>query len=663
MKKSVIYLALALLCLLFAMVFVSCDDKDNTPPVCQHCDADDNALCDKCGESYTAAADNAIGFKTLTVNGTNVYGKVSNKTTVYSFFGEVSINGNATFEVYRDAACTEIVGGELPELACGDNLFYIREYIGGAEGKLYTVTIYRKHLYTVSFDTAGGTPISSQTVEEGGLAQAPADPERSDYTFKGWAYDFTTPVTGDITIVANWQGNRYVTFVTNGGDAIAAQTLKYGDPLPTPVRTGYTFGGWFADVALTAMVTTAPANSITVYAYWAEENKPGDFLYSEWYRHNTIRGYQASGTGVVIPAYIGGKPVTSIDWYAFKECTGLTSVTIPASVTSIEFGAFYDCTGLTSITISEGVTSVGYFAFYGCTGLTSITIPASVTSIGDNAFEGCTGLTSITIPASVTSIGENAFEGCTGLTSIIISEGVTSIGSSAFSGCTGLQSVTFGENSQLKSIGSYAFSGCTDLTSITIPASVTSIGSSAFYGCTDLTSITVDSGNTVYHSAGNCLIETVSKTLVTGCKNSVIPTDGRVTSIRSSAFEGCTGLTSITIPASVTSIGSSAFRGCTDLTSITIPASVTSIGSSAFFGCTDLTSITIPASVTSIGSSAFSGCTGLQMVTFENTAGWWYAYDSTATSGTAISATDLQNAGTAADYLTWDYDFYYWKRG
>ena len=81
------------------------------------------------------------------------------------------------------------------------------------------------------------------------------------------------------------------------------------------------------------------------------------------------------------------------------------------------------------------------------------------------------------------------------------------------------------------------------------------------------------------------------------------------------AFEGCSSLTSLTIPSSVTSIGFSAFSGCSGLTSLTIPSSVTSIGSSAFEGCSGLTSFTIPSSVTSIGSGAFEGCSGLTSLT------------------------------------------------
>ena len=158
----------------------------------------------------------------------------------------------------------------------------------------------------------------------------------------------------------------------------------------------------------------------------------------------------------------------------------------------------------------------------------------------------------------------------------------------------------------------------TKLQSIIIPSSVTSIDVSAFYNCRVLKTLIVGGNNQIYDSRDNCnaIITKSTNQLIVGCMNSVIPNG--VKSIGSSAFSGCSGLTSVTIPNSVTSIGSSAFSSCSGLTSVTIPNSVTSIGSSAFFGCSRLTSVNIPNSVASIGSNAFYNCSGLSSVTIPN---------------------------------------------
>ena len=243
-------------------------------------------------------------------------------------------------------------------------------------------------------------------------------------------------------------------------------------------------------------------------------------------------------------------------------------------------------------TVDDKHTLAAYFG-----DATDITLPDNYNgenyAIGDNVFKNNSSITSITIPNSVTSIGSDAFRGCSGLTSIEIPNNVTSI-------------------------GNYAFYDCSGLTSITIPNSVTSIGSSAFEGCDGLTSIIVEPGNPKYDSRenSNAIVETESNTLITGCKNTVIPYS--ITSIGDGAFRGCKGLTSITIPNSVISIGESAFYGCDGLTSIEIPNSVTSIGESAFYGCDGLTSIEIPNSVTSIGNNAFYSCDALTSITIPN---------------------------------------------
>jgi formylglycine-generating enzyme required for sulfatase activity len=133
---------------------------------------------------------------------------------------------------------------------------------------------------------------------------------------------------------------------------------------------------------------------------------------------------------------------------------------------------------------------------------------------------------------------------------------------------------------------------------------VTSIGC-AFEGCTSLTSVTIpDSVNSIWSfTFHGC----------TGLTSVTIPNS--VTSIGYYAFEGCTGLSSITIPDSVTSIEQSTFRDCTRLTSVTIPDSVTKIEMAAFWGCTGLINVTIGNGVASIGSHAFRDCTSLTSVT------------------------------------------------
>ncbi len=260
---------------------------------------------------------------------------------------------------------------------------------------------------------------------------------------------------------------------------------------------------------------------------------------------------------------------------------------------------------ISSIRIAKGVTNVGEGAFAFFEGATSIKISNSVTSIGTAAFYGCSGLTSIEIPNSVTSIGRSAFANCSGLTSIEIPNSVTSIGTSAMNRCSSLKNI-FIPNS-VESIGTAAFYGCSGLTSIEIPNSVTSIGEGAFGGC-GLTCIVVATDNSVYDSRENCnaIIETVNNTLVQGCKETFIPNS--VTSIGTSAFEGCSDLTSIVIPNSVTSIGDYAVNRCSSLKNIFIPHSVESIGKYAFYGCSELQSVVMGNSVESIGRSAFGGC-------------------------------------------------------
>lgn len=387
----------------------------------------------------------------------------------------------------------------------------------------------------------------------------------------------------------------------------------------------------------------------------------------------TITAYSGPGGDLTIPDELGGCPVTEIGSNAFYKCTDLLTVTIPDSVTSIGSDAFCECTSLTAVSISSHLISLGSSAFRDCNFLISVSLPDSLTSIGSSAFYGCSSLKTIEIPESVTLIGDGAFGGCSSLDDITVSKNnviyhtagnclietatktlvagtnssiipddqtVTSIASNAFSGRVNLENITIPDS--VTSIGERAFFSCMDLASIEITKNVTFIGWYAFSGCGSLNSIEVSANNPVYHSTGNCLIETATKTLLKGSNKSEIPNDGSVTSIARYAFWNCNALTTITIPNCVTSIDPEAFASCksleiivlpfgitkidigvfyecTSLKSVVIPESVTRIESFAFMNCSSLTDITIPDGVVTIGASSFEGCTAMRSVSISET--------------------------------------------
>lgn len=270
---------------------------------------------------------------------------------------------------------------------------------------------------------------------------------------------------------------------------------------------------------------------------------------------------------VVIPETYNGLPVTAIGEYAFYSCSTLSSIKIPDSVTSIGKYAFYNCGALKSISTPEYLSSIGGYAFYNCRSLSVIEIPDFVTSLDEYTFYNCASISNLVIPDSVVWLGD------------------------------------------------YVFYGCSTLTSVTIGNGLTSIGNGVFYYCDLLENLTVASGNTKYRSAGNCVIETESKTLVLGSKNSVIPNDGSVTSISRYAFYGCRTLESINIPDGVTTISEDAFYNCSSLKSITMPDSLLLIGANAFYDCSMLTNVTMGNRVTAIGRCAFYNCSSLKSIT------------------------------------------------
>ena len=229
----------------------------------------------------------------------------------------------------------------------------------------------------------------------------------------------------------------------------------------------------FSMTQTTEKSVTIARNTIQPMAAFEFEKVPNNQI---WYTSSDGNIVMPSytnvfGAKIVSNTYSNGKGVITFDGevikvglYAFRDCTSLTSITLPDSITYIDYGAFLGCANLTSATIGNSVTSIETYTFRDCKSLTSINIPDSVTYIDYGAFLDCTNLTNATIGNSVKTIGEMAFRDCASLISINIPDSVTYIDYCAFSGCLSMMSAKIG--SGIKTIGAMAFYECSSLASV-----------------------------------------------------------------------------------------------------------------------------------------------------------------------------------------------------
>lgn len=320
--------------------------------------------------------------------------------------------------------------------------------------------------------------------------------------------------------------------------------------------------------------------------------------------------------------YVIGEQVTKIGEDAFTKASIMKSVTIPVGVTEIGQNAFRACSALDSVVVAwhtplavpsntfEGVNvreatlSVpkGCDAVYASAnvwkefGTIEIYLDdGSVIDFEDSVVKAlCVSEWDSNGDGELTVSEAKAVTDADITTVFLLADdikkfnefkyftGLTSIPSNAFKMCTALEEITLPNS--ITEIAYGAFTGCSSLKTLGIPASVTTIGNGPFTNCSSLEKFTIDEENTKFTVIDGVLFtKDVNELVAYPCaKGGEYEIPSSVKKLRVYSFCGSQKVTRIRIHEGVTSIPEGAFEKCTALKSINIPASVTTIGSFAF---------------------------------------------------------------------------------
>jgi len=307
----------------------------------------------------------------------------------------------------------------------------------------------------------------------------------------------------------------------------------------------------------------------------------------------------------------------TIEKEAFKNCTGVKSVSLPAAA-DIGESAFSDCTSVTTVSIPAS-KMIRARAFKNCTAMTSFKAGECL-FVGNNALENCSAMTEITLlamqyggdenndPGKTNSNNGYVFKDCIKAKKINIqTANAVKLSSGMFMGCTALKEIG-GDVKEISVIGKECFSGCTALEKLNLPA-LRITEASAFQDCTSLVSIS-DSGNAI-----KC--EDYGDKCFLNCSKLGIAVSGDISTIGASAFEN-SAVKSVTLNGMVGGtivIGDSAFANCPLLESAVIRSEGVqkfSVGSSIFKKCEKLGSAVYEGPI--ITSNMFADCTALASV-------------------------------------------------
>jgi hypothetical protein len=447
--------------------------------------------------------------------------------------------------------------------------------------------------------------------------------------------------------------------------SFAALTGYNFTPYTTPTKTITTDASGI--VYWPTSTTTAYVSSFTGVSSTAI-SIPSTVTYGQPFSITAIKGNAfLNKTNLTSLTFQEPSLVQTIGVGAFGGCSGLTgALTLPSSLLTVDVSGFYGCNHFTSVSFPNKLTTINANAFRDCSGISgSLTFPASLTTIGTNSFSGCSNIVVFDMSGSgITTQGGSLIQpssarGVTSLRYFYYPKNTVYNIYDAPYWIGGLTVMTTPKVANYSNGFIYYYGSITNLV---IPDTTTSLGDSNFrllvitnlYATSNITYVSTTINNSAFHSGGATNLYTDSSSALIWTTTAIAPTNRYVTrtannvvyrivdqdtasvSVSNTAAAVASG--AITIPSTVTfgpltfavkSIRDSAFAGCTGLTSISIPSSVTSIGASAFSGCSTLTSITIPSSVTSVGSNAFLNVSASAVFNLDSleSAGLTYACD------------------------------------
>ena len=303
-----------------------------------------------------------------------------------------------------------------------------------------------------------------------------------------------------------------------------------------------------------------------------------------------LLGYYGPGGDIVIP-----NTVTKIGDEAFKGNKKVTSVTIPGSVVDIGNNAFEACENLKKVAFTNPGEArnnllIRLSAFKDCTKLTDVEIPARVKQIVGNIFKGCTSLMEIKVNANNPYyFAQDGVLFGPALVEYSPKYDDNYVLLAYPAGRQGEYTIPSKVNGkEIDQIWTSGFEGAASLTDITIPASIGRLGTAAFES-TGLTHVTIPD-----------TVQQVDPAVFQNCTSLVsVKLPNGITEIDQYLFANCISLQHVDMPDTITKINIYAFHNCTSLTSLALPKGLTSLSVGCFEKCINLQHVVVPPSVIS----------------------------------------------------------------